>query len=295
MKKIDKKDRLKGILGTLLFHGILLSVFIFFGFQNPGQIAEGGGGGGGGMDVRLGDLEDNGQMDITPPTAYVSSTPVTDETKNDEEILTQNNDETSSINQVEKIKNIKNPNPVNVKTETTVKTETAKAEQTVDPNLLFNPKKIGQKGNPNGNPNSKNPDGGTGKGTGSGNGNGNGSGNGNGNGSGNGNGNGNGNGDGIGDGNGPGISYSLGNRQSKNIPKPLYNTGEQGKVVVAITVDRDGKVIKAIAGAQGSTTTDANLKKLATNAALKATFVANPKAPEEQFGTITYKFIKLNE
>ena len=99
---------------------------------------------------------------------------------------------------------------------------------------------------------------------------------------------------GNGDGNGPGVSFSLGDRQSKNIPKPEYTSKEEGKVVVAITVDRDGKVIKAIPGAQGTTTTDATLRKLATNAALKATFKPNPKAPEEQVGTITYKFIKIN-
>jgi TonB family protein len=73
------------------------------------------------------------------------------------------------------------------------------------------------------------------------------------------------------------------------MPKPDYNINEQGKVVVSITVDKDGKVIIAVPGAKGSTTSDARLYEAARKAALKTKFVRNPNVVE-QTGTITYIF-----
>ena len=93
--------------------------------------------------------------------------------------------------------------------------------------------------------------------------------------------------------NNSGPHFSLSGRYSISLPEPqkAYNVG--GTIVVTIYVDRNGKVIKAIPGAKGSTTTDATLRKLAMDAAFKSTFDAKPNAAEEQMGTITYQF-KLN-
>ena len=90
-----------------------------------------------------------------------------------------------------------------------------------------------------------------------------------------------------------GIAYQLGGRTIAEIKKPNYDSQQQGKVVVTIRVDRNGKVISATPGAKGSTTTNAYLYSKAKEAALKTTFEANTKAPEIQVGTIIYNF-KLN-
>lgn len=90
-----------------------------------------------------------------------------------------------------------------------------------------------------------------------------------------------------------GIAYQLGGRTIAEIKKPNYDSQQQGKVVVTIRVDRNGKVISARPGAKGSTTTNAYLYSKAKEAALKTTFEANTTAPEIQVGTIIYNF-KLN-
>lgn len=133
-----------------------------------------------------------------------------------------------------------------------------------------------------------------GQGSGTGQGNGNGSGIGPGTGSGTGGGNGSGNGTGNGPGNGPGTSYSLGGRGAKSIPMPTYDEPDQGKVVVTIYVDKEGKVVRAVPGGKGTTVSNPSLWARAKAAALKAKFAKNPDAPEEQKGTITYYFIRQN-
>ena len=93
---------------------------------------------------------------------------------------------------------------------------------------------------------------------------------------------------------GNGISFDLGGRSAKGIPKPSYNSDDQGKVVVTIKVDRQGFVISAEAGARGTTITDQKLWQEAEAAAKRARFSSKPDAPEIQRGTITYNFIRLN-
>ena len=66
---------------------------------------------------------------------------------------------------------------------------------------------------------------------------------------------------------------------------------QQGKVIVTIRVNRNGKVINATPGAKGSTTTNSYLYSKAKEAALKTTFEANSSAPEIQIGTIIYNFM----
>lgn len=74
------------------------------------------------------------------------------------------------------------------------------------------------------------------------------------------------------------------------LPLPSYNVQKSGKVVVRITVDRNGKVTSAIPGYQGTTVTDKTLWEAAKEAALKATFNISSTAPVSQEGTITYVF-----
>lgn len=77
------------------------------------------------------------------------------------------------------------------------------------------------------------------------------------------------------------------------LKKPILNDNSQeaGIVVVKIVVDRSGKVVRAIAGAKGSTTTSQHLNKIAEETATEAVFSPNENAPEEQIGTITFRFV----
>lgn len=62
-----------------------------------------------------------------------------------------------------------------------------------------------------------------------------------------------------------------------------------GKVVVSVVVDSDGNVIEAYIRAEGTTTSDSNLRKNALNAARRTKF--KPDATRmTQSGTISYKY-----
>jgi colicin import membrane protein len=88
-----------------------------------------------------------------------------------------------------------------------------------------------------------------------------------------------------------GISFKLQGRRVQLLPIPKYDSQKEGKVVVEVSVDRDGKVIQAVPGVKGSTELDEYLLKVAKEAALKARFDTIPNAPSVQKGTITYNFI----
>ena len=96
---------------------------------------------------------------------------------------------------------------------------------------------------------------------------------------------------GLGGGAGKGISYSLTGRNARSLPKPAFPGNEAGIVVVEVTVDKFGKVTKALPGIKGSNTVDADLLEAAKKAALAASFNADPNAAAFQKGTITYHFI----
>ena len=95
-------------------------------------------------------------------------------------------------------------------------------------------------------------------------------------------------------GNGLGTSgnWSLAGRSmNESLPIPKLDVQKEGTVVVEISVDRNGRVTSANPILKGSTTQDAQLWKLAQEAAKRAKFNADPTAQIKQLGTITYKFI----
>lgn len=96
---------------------------------------------------------------------------------------------------------------------------------------------------------------------------------------------------GPGGGAGKGISFSLSGRNARSLPKPSFPGNESGIVVVEVTVDKFGKVNKALPGVKGSNTVDADLLEAARKAALAASFNTDQNAPAFQKGTITYHFI----
>lgn len=89
---------------------------------------------------------------------------------------------------------------------------------------------------------------------------------------------------------GGGIGYSVGNRKALKLPTPEYPGQKNGKVVVKVWVNQEGRVIKAQAGEKGSTLYDKTFLAAAENAAMQAHFDVASDAPEMQVGTITYIF-----
>ena len=91
-------------------------------------------------------------------------------------------------------------------------------------------------------------------------------------------------------GNGSGGNYNLAGRKALSKPKEQPDCQEEGTVVVEIQVDRNGKVVYAKAGVQGTTNSNPCLLKPAKQAALKTKWSTSNKAPANQVGTIVYKF-----
>ena len=72
---------------------------------------------------------------------------------------------------------------------------------------------------------------------------------------------------------------------------PSASNNTPGKIVVEIFVDKEGNVVRAKAGVKGTTISNTNLYRKCEQAARKCKFAADPSAPEEQKGTITYRFL----
>ena len=85
-------------------------------------------------------------------------------------------------------------------------------------------------------------------------------------------------------------NYNLAGRSALDKAKEQPDCQEEGTVVVSIEVDKNGKVIRAVAGVKGTTNSANCLLKPAREAALRTTWNADPNAPSKQKGTIIYKF-----
>jgi outer membrane biosynthesis protein TonB len=288
----ENKNKFKAIVGTIMYHIALLLLLLFLALRTPLPLP-----GEEGVYVNLGFSEtgmDIDQQAEPAPAEKVITPPIPEPEVKEKEYITQNIEEAPAIKE-KKPEIVKKKEPEKVKPEP--KPEPVKEvvkEPEPEPEPKPNPKAMykgsnnsstkggqeGQTGQPgdqgvaNGTPNAP-----TYKGT---------------PGAGNGTGVGAGTGTGPGDGSGDGISYSLGGRGSLSLHKPAYDSKEQGKVVVAIKVDRKGNVISAAPGAKGTNVSDQTLWQLAKSAALLSTFKEDPEALEPQVGTITYNFIRQN-
>lgn len=87
-----------------------------------------------------------------------------------------------------------------------------------------------------------------------------------------------------------GISYNLGGRGVQKLTEPKYDYQQEGRVVVEVSVDPQGKVVQAVPGIKGSTILDDYLLRVAKEAALASQFESKADAPAIQKGTITYNF-----
>lgn len=84
-------------------------------------------------------------------------------------------------------------------------------------------------------------------------------------------------------------TYDLGGRSlSGALPRPSYNVQDEGRVVVNITVNPEGKVIQTTINSR-TNTANAALRRAAMDAARKAVF-NGVSTMNNQMGTITYYF-----
>ncbi|MAO33848.1 MAG: energy transducer TonB [Flavobacteriales bacterium] len=254
----SKKEKRKGIIGTIFFHSFLLFIFLFMGlnYQDPPPAEEGISINFGFNDSGLGEIEPENTEEI----AEIEEDKVIEkQIEENEEIITQSIEENPAIKVLEKkkepIQNQEAKEEIVEEKKPEINKKaiyTGKKKNTTSTEGKENKKS--NKGNENGDLNSQIYNGG-----------------------------------GIGE---NGNAYQLGGRKAIKKPKPKGNQIE-GKVVVMITVNRLGNVIYAVAGAKGSTTYNKELLERAKKAALATKFDTKRNAPENQQGRIIYDF-RLN-
>ncbi len=277
----ENKNRLVSGMLTLVICGLLLLFLLLFNLITPNPpFPEMGGGGG--QEMALGMME-VGNSDLDYSTMG-KVTDVVAETKEKEDIVTDENGESVDIEKKPEVKEDKmvitpiKPKPVTVKEPVKEKTVAEKLAEKFKKNTgqngggIGNNDVAGQNGAPMGDP-SKNGTGGTGTGSGGG----------------NGSGTGPGSGPGSGGGSGGGFGADLRGRTVLKRPKLPSDTQEEGKVVVEIIVDANGNVIEANPNGRGTTTSNTALKQKAKQAAMETKFNVDGKY-EEQRGTITIVF-----
>lgn len=267
------KNKRKGIVATLIFHALLVVALFFLAMRTPLPLP-----GEEGVEVDLG-YSDQGMGLVQPEVAGGQpsvSSPQTAEAAADkeEDILTQNIEETPAIAPKEKPKETSKPKP---KPEKPIEKPTTPVETKPEPVEVPQPKvnkralfkgsgetsgnagsegitgNPGDQGQPNGLKDVKRYEGQGGQG------------------------------------NGP--AFSLGGRGALKLAEPTAIFREQGNVVVDIWVDRRGLVTKAEVSVKGTTVVDANLRSLAVKAALNSRFTEDNQSTSLQKGTITYTFI----
>ncbi len=87
-----------------------------------------------------------------------------------------------------------------------------------------------------------------------------------------------------------GVSYVMNGRKMIKDPKIENLTMEKGIVVVEITINKYGNVVKAVPGIEGTTTTSNYLLTKAKQAAESVMFDTSPVMPLSQTGSITITF-----
>lgn len=254
----DKNRKRNSWIGTVVFHSVLLLLFLFVGLKYQDPPIEDG------IAINFG-YEDDGQGNTEQ--APQQSTPqqpeeVVETPDVPEEVATQEAVEAPAISEKkpepkpkEKPKEVKEPDPQ----PTSDLSDRLSRVRNTKGSGEGETQGGGDQGSQDGDPNSKNR---TGTG-------------------------------GLGDSG----DYRLGGRKALQRPKPNYNCPEEGRVVVKIYVDRYGKVVNAVPGERipgdvASNTSSKCLFDRARDAAMSTTWQGDPNAPEQQVGYIIYNFSK---
>ena len=274
---VEQKDKWRAFAGTLLFHALILLAFFLIVFTNPDPPLFSDNAG---VEVNFGYMDEGmGEIQPEPDKQLVTTAPQKEQqqqTKQEEkEIITQEIEDAPEIMKKETLKKEVKKNVVVIEKP---KKDVPK-QPVVDESALYKPKKKGGEGE-TGKPGDQGIEEGSllskthGKNMGSGD-----------------HGDGTGKDGNGGNGDGKGISFNLGDRSMRIPPHLSDQSQEQGKVVIDITVDKEGNVLSANGPGRGSTTTSSNLLKKAKEAALRTKFSKSPQGVEEQRGTITFVFI----
>ena len=287
MELTQKTDKYYATAFSIGIHALLLLLFILYKIITPLPPYPEDGGGGLGVELNFGNSADgmgSTNPDLLPSNQKPQPTPPAE----NDQLLTDETEEDNYVQEVrpkpkKTVKQLKRPEQF------PKITKQADPVQEVNKTAMYGGKKSGSEGNTGkagnqgkeeGDPFARlydgkagsGGDGGKGKGTGGG--------------------EGGGDGTGKGTGVGSGISFDLAGRGSVSLPKPRYTSEKSGRVVVTITVDEAGNVIKAVAGARGGTVQDSELFQQAESAAKKAKFKASTTGAEKQIGSITYNFVR---
>jgi len=311
-----KKADIYGLIGTVLINGIVLLLLMYFtlsGAKNivkpPEEMVEvmfGDGAGGAGAKNPGGSISEPSpsEPNIQPVTVSNPTTPKTSTTE--ENVMSQQDESAVAVADKpvvkKKIEEVKKPQPQ-------VQTVEAKLQQLEDlrqkeairqqkiadakaAQLAGERQAITNKAKGAMSAFGKGSGGGVGNGVGAGSGSGGGNGTG---GDGFGNGNGSGGtgaspGNPLGHGAGGGNSWSLAGRSMNGaLNRPSYVGSQEGKIIVSITVDKNGNVI-GTAIDRNTTITDENQRAECKASAKKQKFSPDPKATGNVVGTITYNF-----
>ena len=264
IKSAERSNKTIAAIGTLFIHGILLLILLLIVFkipnppfpqeESPGIEIDFGNNIEG-----MGNTENNGMNNSE--VSSIQNTPsksAPTQKQEDNSVITNENEQTISLSNNKKHKEIKNKTltTIDVPAEPSPSNELMNAlnklknKRTNSTGGDGNSGNAGNKGDPNGSI-----DGG-----------------------------GNGGG-GLGNG-----KYNLKGRKILPRPEIIDDSQEEGRVVVEIIVDEQGKIIRATPGERGSTTTSAILYAKARQAALGAKFNPSPEGIKEQKGTITFVF-----
>lgn len=263
----EKKNNLKGLAGTLAFHGVLLGLFLFFGFTTPLPLpAEQG------IAINFG-TSDEGMGDVQPESsgdnqaqndAPASQQQINSSSSGQQNVATQDVEEAPSVRA--------NPNPKVTPRNADItpkpsETPVEDPKPTVNTRALYPGAGSGARGGSQGQTGQPG-DQGSRDGTR--------------------------NTDRQGEGGRGGITgspnYVLDGRQITQKPAITDRSQKEGQVVVLIWVDQRGRVLRAQPGHRGTTIQDEAIWEKCKAAALNARFSAVEDGPEEQRGTITFLF-----
>lgn len=252
------KDEKKALTGTIIFHVLLLLVFLFTGltYLEPPPPEEG-------ILINFG-TDDRGSGDVQTQSNVATEQQIVKEQitqesspshSSEEEMLTQDSEEAPKVN-TEKSESIRE--------EEVVKEEPKPSKELSDAMSKWKNKSDNNSssdGNTGGKGDQGDPSGSLESGS------------------------------YVGGAGGSGFSFNLSGRKMISKPRIKDVSQDEGKVVVDIIVDKYGNVVRATPGARGSTTTSTILYKIAKEAAMSTKFNTNSEAPEQQKGQIVFTFL----
>lgn len=263
----EKKNNLKGLAGTLVFHGILLGLFLFFGFTTPLPLPTEQG-----IAINFG-TSDEGMGDIQPENSgdnqAQNDAPATQQ-QNSSSSSGQQNVATQDVDEAPSVRANPNPKVTPRNTDPTPKPNETPVEDpkpTINNRALYPGAGSGARGGSQGQTGRPGDQGSR---------------------------DGSRNTDRQGEGGRGGLdgdpTFSLIGRSIRYRPPIDNNFGQPGTVVIEITVNNRGEVIRAVQGKGTKGVTSSSQIQKCIEIALKTTFSPSSQTAEDQKGSMTFIF-----